>query len=86
MIATAVPATALDQPPAPKRLIRYRNDFRWRILPPDEAVQAGFLDKGFETKKQAVKYQRRIKEKFPGLPCCLIDTGRFYDSMGRPCH
>lgn len=66
--------------------IRYRNYFRWRILPPDKARKDGFLDKGFENKAQALKYQKEVKRRFPDEPCCLIDTGRWYDSFGRPIH
>ncbi len=55
-------------------------------MPPEEARKAGFHDRSFENKKKAVAYQKQVKRKFPNLPCCLIDTGRWYDSMGRPIH
>jgi hypothetical protein len=31
-----------------------------------------------------VEYQKRVKAKFSEQPCCLIDTGRWHDSFGRP--
>jgi hypothetical protein len=34
-------------------------------------------------KQQAVEYQKRVKAKFPDAPCCLIDMGRWMDSLGR---
>ena len=69
--------------PAPRSPIRYRNHFRWRVMPPEQAAQHGFLDRSFENKKQAVEYQRRVIARFPDEPCCLLDTGRWYDSHGR---
>ena len=67
----------------PRSPIRYRNHFRWRVMPPDEAYEHGFLDRSFGNKKDAVAYQKRVKAKFPKQSCCLLDTGRWYDSMGR---
>ncbi len=55
-------------------------------MPPEGAAEQGFLDRSFENKQQALKYQKRVKSKFPHNPCCLIDTGRWYDSFGRPIH
>lgn len=55
-------------------------------MPPDHAAEHGFFDRSFENKKKAVAYQKRVKAKFPDHPCCLIDTGRWYDSMGRIIH
>jgi hypothetical protein len=52
-------------------------------MPPDEAVKEGYHDRSFENKKKALKYQKLVKTKFPDQPCCLIDTGRWYDSLGR---
>jgi hypothetical protein len=66
--------------------IRYRNYLRWRVMPPSGAAQRGFFDRAFENKKSAVAYQKRVKANFPNQPCCLIDTGRWYDSLGRPIH
>ena len=66
--------------------IRYRNHLRWRVMPPDGAAEAGFFDRSFETKKKALVYQKRVKARFPDHPCCLLDTGRWYDSFGRPIH
>ena len=68
---------------APRSPIRYRKHFRWRIMPPDGAEQHGFFDRSFGNKQDAVAYQKRVKAKYPQAPCCLIDTGRWYDSMGR---
>ena len=67
----------------PRSPIRYRNHFRWRVMPPEHAYEAGFMDRSFGNKKDAVAYQKRVKAKFPKEPCCLLDTGRWYDSMGR---
>lgn len=66
--------------------IRYRNHFRWRIMPPEGASEHGFYDKSFSNKKEAVNYQKRVKARFPNEPCSLIDTGRWYDSHGRIIH
>lgn len=63
--------------------IRYRNHFRWRVMPPEGAAEHGFLDRSFESKKKAVAYQKQVKARFSNEPCCLIDTGRWYDSHGR---
>ena len=62
--------------------IRYRNPFRWRVMPPEQAAMEGFFDRSFGNKKRAVAYQRRVKERFPNEACCLVDTGRWYDSLG----
>ncbi len=51
-------------------------------MPPDGAAEQGLYDRSFETKKQAVTYQKKVKAKFPNEPCCLIDMGRWYDSLG----
>jgi len=70
--------------PAPQRgPIRYRNHFRWRVMPPDGASDLGLFDRSFQNKKQAVAYQKQVKARFPNEPCCLIDTGRWHDSFGR---
>ena len=63
--------------------IRYRNHFRWRIMPPEHAAKEGFYDRSFENKKKALTYQKLVKAKFPDHPCALIDMGRWMDSMGR---
>jgi len=63
--------------------IKYRNHFRWRIMPPEHASEQGFHDRSFENKQEALKYQKRVKAQFPNDPCALIDTGRWYDSFGR---
>ncbi len=83
---TAIPGEHLSTPTVQRSPIRYRNYFRWRIMPPEEAQKNGFPDRSFENKQQALKYQKRVKSKFPHEPCCLIDTGRWYDSFGRPIH
>ena len=69
--------------PAQKSSTRYRNPFRWRVMPPDGASKDGFYDRSFSNKPDAVAYQKRVKAKYPGEPVCLIDTGRWYDSLGR---
>jgi hypothetical protein len=63
--------------------IRYRNHFRWRVMPPDGADEHGFFDHSFGNKKQALAYQKKVKARFPDQPCALVDTGRWYDSYGR---
>ena len=73
----------VDTPPLIRGPIRYRNHFRWRIMPPDGAAEHGFFDRSFENKKKAVAYQKQVKAKFPNEPCCLIDQGRWHDSFGR---
>jgi hypothetical protein len=84
--ATAIPGTGLERPQLVRGPIRYRNHFRWRIRAPDEAVKEGFFDRSFENKKKALENQKRVKAKFPNAPCCLIDTGKWFDSFGRPIH
>lgn len=73
-----IPAPALARGP-----IRYRNHLRWRVMPPENASEHGFFDRSFETKKQALAYQKRVKSRFPNEPCSLLDTGRWLDSFGR---
>ncbi len=75
-----------EHPPLQRGPIRYRNHFRWRVMPPDHASEQGFFDRSFENKKKAVAYQKQVKARFPDHPCCLIDMGRWYDSMGRIIH
>ena len=53
-------------------------------MPPEGAAEHRFFDRSFETKKQAVTYQKRVKARFLEAACCLIDTGRWLDSFGRP--
>ena len=76
-------STNITRPPLQHGPIRYRNHFRWRIMPPEEASEQGFFDRSFENKKKAVEYQKRVKAKFPNVPCCWIDMGRWHDSLGR---
>ena len=73
----------ITRPPLVLGPIRYRNHFRWRIMPPEGASEQGFFDRSFENKKKAVEYQRRVKAKFPDAPVCIIDMGRWVDSLGR---
>lgn len=81
-----IPGNALERSPLQRGPIRYRNYFRWRIMPPEEAAEQGFFDRSFENKKQAVAYQKQVKAKFPNSPCSIIDMGRWFDSFGRPIH
>ena len=86
MEPTTTAQMTIARPPPQRGPIRYRNHFRWRIMPPEGASEQGFFDRSFENKKKAVRYQKRVKAKFPNEPCCLIDTGRWDDSFGRPIH
>jgi len=52
-------------------------------MPPEGASDDGLFDRSFENKKKAVAYQKKVKARFPDEPCCLIDTGRWYDALGR---
>jgi len=52
-------------------------------MPPEGSSEHGFFDRFFENKEKAVQYQKRVKAKLPNAPCCLIDTGRWFDSLGR---
>ena len=83
---TTIPGRVLEHPPMLRGPVRYRNHFRWRVMPPDEAVKQGWLDKAFENKAKALNYQKEVKRRFPNQPCCFLDTGRWYDSMGRIIH
>jgi len=51
-------------------------------MPPDGAGEHGLFDRSFENKKQAVAYQKKVKARFPNDPCCLVDLGRWHDSLG----
>lgn len=43
--------------------IRYRNHFRWRVMPPDGAPNHGFFDRSFPNKRKAQEYQKRVKNR-----------------------
>ncbi len=62
--------------------IRYRNHFRWRVMPPDGAFKHGYFDQSFANKRKAVEHQKRVKKRFPGQPCCLVETGAWYTYSG----
>ena len=72
----------MQTPKLQRSPIRYRNHFRWRIMPPDEAVEQGFFDRSFPNKQKATTYQKRVKAKYPNALCCLIDTGKWLDALG----
>ena len=57
--------SAVSPEPVRRAPIRYRNHFRWRVMPPDGADEQGFLDHSFGNKKQALAYQKKVKAKFP---------------------
>ena len=78
-----IPGNVLEHPAPQRGPIRYRNHFRWRVMPPEGASEQGYYDRSFENKKKAVEYQKRVKAKFPNAPCCLINMGRWMDSLGR---
>jgi hypothetical protein len=65
---STIPGNALERPPLKRGPIRYRNHFRWRIMPPEGAAEQGFFDQSFENKKKAVEYQKRVKAKFSRGP------------------
>ena len=66
----------------PKPMTRYKNDFRWRVMPSEKAVNEGYFDRGFGNKAKALAYQKLIKTLFPDDVCGLCDTGRYYDAFG----
>ena len=76
-------STNLERPPLQRGPIRYRNHFRWRVMPPEGASEHGLFDSSFENKKAALAYQKKVKARFPNEPCCLVDLGRWHDSFGR---
>jgi hypothetical protein len=76
----------IERPPLQRSPIRYRNHFRWRVMPPNGATELGFYSRSFENKAKALAYQKRVKARFPTNPCCLIDMGRWHDSFGRIIH
>ncbi len=67
-------------------LHRYKNLFRWRIMPAEKAVAEGYYDRGFSNKAKALAYQKLIKTLFPEDLCALCDTGRYYDMLGHIYH
>ena len=67
----------------PRSPIRYRNHFRFRVIQPDRAGQHGLFDRSFGNKRAALAYQKKVKTLYPDQPCCLIDTGRWFDALGR---
>ena len=66
----------------PRPLPRYRNEFRWRVMPGQVAAADGYFDRGFGSKAKALAYQKLVKTLFPEETCCLCDTGRYYDADG----
>lgn len=66
----------------PQPMHRYKNDFRWRVMPSEKAAAEGYHDRGFGNKIKAVAYQKLIKTLFPDEVCCLCDTGKYYDALG----
>jgi hypothetical protein len=72
---------AIPRPPLQRGPIRYRNHFRWRVMPPEGAE--GLFDHSFENKKAALAYQKKVKARYPDQPCCLVDLGRWHDALGR---
>lgn len=75
--------STLDQAPRERGPIRYRNVFRWRVMPPEGADAHGLFDRSFENKRAALAYQKQVKARFPDQPCSLVDLGRWYDALGR---
>jgi hypothetical protein len=71
---------------APRPMHRYKNEFRWRVMPCEKAVADGYCDRGFGNKAKALAYQKLIKTLFPSEPCALCDTGRYYDAHGHIYH
>ena len=61
---------------------RYKNDFRWRVMPPEQAEADGYFSRGFGNKAKALAYQKLIKTLFPDEPCALCDPGRYDDTHG----
>jgi hypothetical protein len=61
---------------------RYKNDFRWRVMPPDKAVADGYYDRSFGNKTKALAYQKLIKTLYPDEPCALCDTGKYHGAHG----
>lgn len=67
----------------PRPMHRYKNDFRWRVMPPEKAEAEGYFTRSFGNKAKAIAYQKLIKTLYPDEPCALCDTGRYYDAEGR---
>lgn len=65
---------------------RYKNDFRWRVMPPDKAEADGYFTRAFGNKQKALAYQKLIKTLYPDEVCCLCDTGKYYDAHGHIYH
>lgn len=61
----------------------YKNEWPWRVMPCNAAQAEGFFDKGFRSKKQALAYQKMVKQRFPDEPCALVFMGRYFDALGR---
>jgi hypothetical protein len=70
----------IDEAPA---AARYRNQWPWRVMPPEEAASERFFDRSFGNKRATVGFQKQVKIRFPNEPCCLIHIRRYFDALGR---
>lgn len=64
--------TTLERPPLQRGPIRYRNHFRWRVMPPEGASEHGLFDRSFENKTKALAYQKQVKARFPDAPAAWL--------------
>ena len=44
----------------PRSMHRYKNDFRWRIMPPEQAEAQGYFTRGFGNKAKAHGYRALV--------------------------
>ena len=73
----------ITRPPLVRGPIRYRNHFRWRIMPPEGASEQGFFDRSFETRRKPSSIKSRLKPSSPMLRVLWSILGRWMDSLGR---
>jgi len=77
----SIPGNALERSLPERGPIRYRNHFRWRIMPPERASEQGFFDHSFENKKKALDYQKRVNRRME-LELCASWVVHFWSRRG----
>lgn len=55
-----------------------KNDFPWCVHPGPLAKADGWFDGHYSSKKKALRYVERLKEKFPDEKVTVFKTSRYY--------